>query len=336
MPSLGGWQEGKGFIVPTYDDTIARTDVQSLIPEDVSKEIIQGMAQSSVVMRVARKMPNMPSNQRRIPVLNALAQAYFVSGDIGLRQTTQMAWKNKYFNVEEIACIVPISKNVLDDVAYDIWGEAKPRIIAEFGRVFDRAVLVGENAPASWPTSILDAATGAGKTVSLAAFTDIYDAILGEDGLFQTNETDGWEMNRCFGPLSLKSKLRGNRSSEGVPIFRPAAGGSLGGAFQAPSQYELDGIPLDFPANGSQDRTEAWLYAGDFNQVVWCTRMDMTWEILREAVIQAGDGSIVYNLAQQSMVALKAEMRVAWQVPNPIQQENQVEANRYPVSVLLP
>jgi len=25
--------------------------------------------------------------------------------------------KNKYFNVEEIACIVPISKNVLDDAA---------------------------------------------------------------------------------------------------------------------------------------------------------------------------------------------------------------------------
>ncbi len=322
--------------MPTYDDTVARTDVQALIPEDVSKEIIQGMAQSSVIMRVARKMPNMPTNQRRIPVLSSLAQAYFVNGDTGLRQTTKLAWKNKYFNVEEIACIVPVSKNVLDDTNYDIWGEAKPRIIAEFGRVFDRAVLVGEDAPASWPVNLLDAATAAGKTVSLADFTDIYDAILGDEGLFQTNETDGWEMNRCFGPLSLKSKLRANRSSEGVPIFRPAAGGAAGGAFQAPSQYELDGVPLDFPANGSQDKTEAWLYAGDFNQVVWCTRMDMNWEILREAVIQDGSGNIVYNLAQQSMVALKAEMRVAWQVPNPIQQENTDATTRYPISVLLP
>ena len=44
---------------------------------------------------------------------------------------------------------------------------------------------------------------------------------------------------------------------------------------------------------------------------------DITWKILTESVIQDGDGNIVYNLAQQNMIALRASMRLAWQVPNP-------------------
>jgi len=41
-------------------------------------------------------------------------------------------------------------------------------------------------------------------------------------------------------------------------------------------------------------------------------------------------------LMQQDMLALRAVMRIGWQVPNPINRLQETEANRYPFSVLIP
>src|SRR4051794_17739530 len=112
-----------------YSSIIDRTGADALIPPDISREITQSVPQSSAVMRLARRLPNMPTNQRRFPVLSSLITAYFVTGDSGLKQTTQAAWANKYINANELAVIVPIPENVLDDTNYDVWGEIKPRII---------------------------------------------------------------------------------------------------------------------------------------------------------------------------------------------------------------
>jgi len=78
------------------------------------------------------------------------------------------------------------------------------------------------------------------------------------------------------------------------------------------------------------------MFSGDFKQVIYAMRQDITYKILTEAVIQDGAGAIVYNLAQQDMVALRAVIRVAWQVPNPINRLSAVEAERFPIAALTP
>lgn len=314
--------------MPTYNAFVSRTDVEALIPQDVSREIIQNVPQQSAVMRLARRLPNMITNQRRLPVLASLVTAYFVNGDTGLKQTTKMAWDNKYINAEELAVIVPIPENVLNDQNYDIWGEIQPRIVEAFGRAFDQAVLYGTNAPNDWPVNILTGATTAGNAVTKGIGADLYEDILGENGTIAKVEEDGYMVTGHIGAIPIRSKLRGLRDANGNPLFLRT--------MQERAQYDLDGSPVEFPANGAVDPAQSLLISGDFSQLVYAIRQDITYKMLTEAVIQDGSGGIIYNLAQQDMVALRAVMRLGWQLPNPLNAVNQVEANRYPFGVLLP
>ena len=78
-----------------YNNQISRSDAQSLMPEDVSREIIKTVPSQSVVMQLATKLQNLPRKVRRMPVVNSLPQAYFVNpSDTGLKQTTKVDWFN--------------------------------------------------------------------------------------------------------------------------------------------------------------------------------------------------------------------------------------------------
>ena len=306
---------------------INRDGVEALIPEDVSKEILQGVPKFSTIMSLATKAPNMPRNQRRIPVLSTLPMAYFVNGDIGRKQTSKQAWANKFFNAEELAVIIPIPEAVLDDTDYDIWAEVKPRIIEAMGVAFDQAVMFGTNAPQSWPVDLLASATAAGKVVTLGTNNDLYDDLLSEGGVISLIEEDGFMATGHIATMGMRGKYRSLRDLQGQPLFKRA--------IQDSTQYELDGAPIYFPENGAVDAEKVLQFSGDFRQIVYAMRQDITFKILTEAVIQDNTGAIVYNLAQQDMVALRAVMRLAWQVPNPINRFNTTET-RFPIAALVP
>lgn len=311
-----------------YDSQITRTDASALIPEAVAREIIQSVPEQSAVLRLGRRLPNMSRAQQRMPVLSGLITASFVTGDTGLKQTSELAWENKYIYAEELAVIVPIPENVLADADYDIWGEVRPRIVEAFGRAIDDAVLFGTNAPANWPDGIIVDAAAAGNTVALGAIGDLYDDIMGEGGVISLVEEDGFMVTGHVAALQLRAKLRGLRDNQGQPLFMRVMQDSPG--------WELDGTQVIFPMNGAFDVSEALMFSGDWTQMVYAIRQDMTYKILTEAVITDAEGAIVYNLPQQDMVALRAVMRLGWQVPNPLNNVNPDGDSRYPFSVLTP
>ena len=312
-----------------YNSVISRTDAAALIPQEISAEILKAVPQASAVMRLARKLPNMSTAQRRMPVMSALATAYFVSGDTGLKQTTELNWSSKYIDAEELAVIVPISDAVLSDSDYDIWGEAKPQLEEAIGIAVDQAVLYGTNIPASWSTNLGAAGlvavmTAASQVISAASYTDLYEALLGETaagtaGLLGLIEADGFMASAHLAHMSFRGKLRNVRDSNGAPIFLPS--------MQSPGQYTLDGAPIDFPKNGAISSTY-WDIVGDWSQLVYSMRQDITYKILDQAVIQDSAGNIVYNLAQQDMVALRAVIRLGFALPNPINRMNTTAATR--------
>jgi HK97 family phage major capsid protein len=253
--------------------------------------------------------------------------AYWVNGDTGLKQTTDVAWANKYLNAEELAVIVAIPEAVLDDAGFDIWGEVKPKLVEAFGKKIDAAALVGTDKPSSWPDAILTDCASASQTLSLASVADIADAIGGESGIMGMIEADGFDVSGFVGHPTVKAKLRGVRDANGGLIYQPS--------MTAGTPNMLYGQPIEYPKNNSFATTSALMFAGDWSQSMVAIRQDITYKILTEAVITDAEGAVIYNLAQQDMVALRAVMRVAWQVANPITNLQETEASRYPFAALL-
>jgi HK97 family phage major capsid protein len=198
---------------------ITRTDAAALIPTENATEIISGVRQQSAALNLMRKLPNMTSKQRKLPVLSAMPVAGFVNGDNGLKAVSSAQWANKYITAEEIAVIVPIPEAVLDDSSYDIWSEIKPLIVERFGKVIDGAAFFGTDKPADWPTGIVPGAIAAGNTVSLGSGTDIAEDI---NTLMGKVEADGYDINGFAGDVSTKASLRGLRDKNGGLLFQPS------------------------------------------------------------------------------------------------------------------
>ena len=305
---------------------IDRTGAESLIPVQESNEIIQGIITQSAVLQRGRKLPNMTSKQYKMLVLDMLPIAYFVNGDSGQKKTTKMAWDKKFIIAEEIAVIVPIPEAVLDDSEYDIWAETKPRIIEAFGKKIDGAILFGDDKPASWRADVVTTANTAKSVVTLGAGDNLYDKIMGEEGSIALIENSGYFVNGHMADISMRAKLRGLKNANGDPLFKSD--------MQSGTTYSLDGSPMNFPNNGSFDKSKALMISGDFSQLVYSIRQDITFKLFTEGVVQNTDGSIAYNLMQNDMVALRAVMRLGWEIPNPINSIQKDKTKRCPFAVL--
>ena len=313
---------------------IQRNDLAGLIPEPVSREIFQGVVEQSAVLKAGRKLPNMTSKTQSINVLDMLPMAYWVEGDTGYKETSSQAWEKKRLFAEELAVIIPIPEAVLDDSNYDIWGEVKPRIVEAMGRRIDEAILFGIGRPSTWRHGIVKTAKDAGNFVKAHAGTsadpeDVFGDIMGVGGVIAKAEESGYMPTGVMAAVQMRAKLRGLTDTTGQPIFVSS--------MQSKTPYMLDGMEMCFPMNGSWDPEEALMIVGDFHQLVYSIRQDVTYKVLTEAtIVDPASRSVVYSLAQQDMVALRAVIRLGWEIPNPISAYRDTLTNYSPFAVYLP
>jgi HK97 family phage major capsid protein len=320
----------KDVIPIPFNNLTSRTDAQALIPEEVSKEMLQKATEQSAVLQQFRRIP-VGRNQVRFPVLSALPVAYWVNGDTGLKQTTEINWTNKYLNIEEIATIVPVPDNVLADVDVNVWDEAMPYLIEAFGRTLDSAVVFGSNAPGTFPQAIVPAIAAAGNAITEGSTAAQGGYLADLDKAYGKVEEDGFEANGFIAGIGLKGKLRGARDANGQKIDPTRVGADL---------KSIDGLPVSYPMRGLWPSaggagTNVRALVGDWSQFVVGVRQDITLKVLDQAVIQDNTGAIIYNLAQQDMTALRLTFRVGWQVANTINNDQPTEANRYPAASLI-
>ena len=296
---------------------IDKTNVEALIDTQVANEIFEGVVRESKALSMFRRLPNMTSDKTKLRVLDSLPIAYFVdeSTNNGRKNITKMAWDKKYINAAELAVIVPIKENVLNDISIDIWSEVKPRIVEAFGKKIDNAIFNGTDKPADWRAGLIPSIVTAGAEVTEGdnLYSDINDVMT-------KVEESGYNVTGLLGGVGLKGKFRMLTDTTGQPI----------------KGTEIDSLPKAFLDNGAWDKTKSILIAGDFSQAVYAIRQDVTYKVLTEAVIQdPSNGDILYNLAQDDMVALRVVMRLGWEIPNPVNALNET-ATRFPFANLKP
>ena len=310
-----------------YNNITARPDVQALMPEEVSDDFLHGLESTSSTLDMFTHIP-VARAQVRFPILSALPIAYFVTGDTGLKQTSQVSWANKFMNIEEIAVIAPVPENVIDDSAIPIWSSVMPLCKQAAGRLLDAAVFFGANAPASWPVNVVAAAAAAGNTIAVGANTAATGGIVGDHSdMLGTIESDGYDATKGIAARTLRGKARQARTTYGERYAEVTT---------TATTVDLDGVIYEFPMRGLWPTGAGTVQsiAIDDSEFVVGLRKDVTWKLLDQAVIQDNTGAIVYNLAQQDMVALRLTMRVGWQVANVINYDQPNAALRYPAGIL--
>lgn len=296
---------------------ITKNDVSALIDEQVVSEIFEGAQKESKVLSMFRRLPNMSSDKTKLRVSDALPVAYFVdeNKNNGRKNITKAAWKNVFLTAEEIAVIVPIKENLLNDASVDLWAEIRPQLTSAIAKTIDSAVFKGEGAPASWGEGIIPQIIAKGKTVTETG--KLYEDI---NKVMVEVEESGYDVNALLGGVGLKGKFRMMTDNNGQPL----------------NTTEIGSLRREYLDNGSWDKETATLIAGDFNQAVYAIRSDVDYKVLTEAVIQdPSSGEILYNLAQEDMVALRVTFRMGYAIPNPVNALDGTET-RYPFAALVP
>lgn len=295
---------------------ITKSDASALIPEQVFGEIFKEAQKYSKVLQLLRRLPNMTSDKLRLKVVDSLPVTYWVneSTNNGRKQTSKMAWDNVYITAEELAVIIPIKDNVLNDADVDIWEQVKPELAKAIGKKIDQAVLFGVDAPASFGDGIIP--TIVSKSKAIVEGNNLYSDI--NDVMTEVEES-GYEVTGLLGGVGLKGKFRMMTDTTGQPL----------------NTTEIGSLNRAFVDNGAWDKSVATLVAGDFNQAVYSIRQDVTFDVFREGVIQNSDGSIAYNLMQEDMSAIRVTFRFGYAVPNPVTSLDGTE-NRYPFAALVP
>lgn len=297
---------------------ILKKDIEALIPSEVIGGIIDGVRTQSKAMQMFRRLPNMKTNQARLRVLDTLPIAYWQSAPTSLKKLTNTAWENKYIVAEELAVIVPISEQLVNDIEYNVWSEVKPLLIEAFAKKFDQTVFSGIDKPFGFREGLITTALNAGMVVTQEEDETLYSTINRAMGKV---EESGFEVNGIIGGVGLKSKLRGMVDTIGRPI----------------TDTEINDINKAFLNNGAWDKNKAEMIVGDMSQAVYSIRQDITFKILDQAMIQdPATGQVLYNLPQQDMLAIRAVMRIGWEVPNPVNALNEDESTRFPFAVVLP
>ena len=232
---------------------ITKNDVSALIDEQVVSEIFEGAQKESKVLSMFRRLPNMSSDKTKLRVSDALPVAYFVDENTnnGRKNLTKAAWKNVFLTAEEIAVIVPIKENLLNDASVDLWAEIRPQLTSAIAKTIDSAVFKGEGAPASWGEGIIPQIIAKGKSVKETG--KLYEDI---NNVMVEVEESGYDVNALLGGVGLKGKFRMMVDGNGQPL----------------NTTEIGSLRREYLDNGSWDKETATLIAGDFNQAVYAIR----------------------------------------------------------------
>jgi HK97 family phage major capsid protein len=302
-----------------FGSIITRADADALIPEQDASQIIKLATAQSAALSLFRTV-RMSSKTFRQPVLSALAQAYWVNGDTGLKQTTDVNWTGVMLEAEEVASIVPIPDSVVSDSGFPLWDECREAVSEAIAIKLDQAVFSGIDKPPTWPDALIPAAIAAGNENT--ADSTVEDGGIANDvaETFDDVEDDGFDVTAIAARRSLRALLRRARDSGGQRLL------------DVNTQSVLE-APVTYVANGVFSG-DILAITGEFDLAVIGIRQDISFKMLDQAVLTDSTGAIVANLAQQDMQALRVTARFAYATAVPVSRPEADSGTPFPFAVL--
>lgn len=275
---------------------ISRSEVASLISESYANDLLASAVASSTVLSAFPTI-SMGSKTTHMPVLATLPEASWVGESAtdasGVKPTSEVTWADRTLVAEEIAVIIPVHENVVDDATVAILEEIALAGGTAIGKRLDQAVLFGIQKPASWTSpALLQAAVAAGQvTQNVSGNANAADLWGATNQAAQAVAEAGFIPDTFLGPLGMRYRLANLRNADGNLAFQ-------GDSFA--------GFNTHFNRNGAWDQMSAEGFVVDSSRVKIGVRQDITVKFLDQATV----GGI--NLAERDMVALRIKARFAY------------------------
>jgi HK97 family phage major capsid protein len=315
---------------------ITRADAAMLIQDAYAPDFLQFATAASVVLR-AFPRKNLGTKTTKLPVLTTKPHASWVeessSDPTGVKPTAKATWGNKTLVVEELAVIVPVHENVVDDATADVLLELTRTGGEAIAWALDAAVLFGLGKPVTWTSPDLYASAVASGNVFDVGATGTEDDLAGS--ILQAAEvvSDYYNPTDILARQGLRFKLANLRNLDGSPIFQPsmASGPASRDSVHGLNANWVTGTVSDGDGGDQQvwDASVAEALVVDASRVLIGVRQDITVKFLDQATV----GSI--NLAERDMVALRFKARFAYALGDNIAVGSEVSTNS-PVGLVVP
>lgn len=272
--------------------SITRAEVASLIQEEYGPEVIKTSTKASTVLSSFPTV-NMGTKVTHMPVLASLPEADWVTDtdNTAVKPTSKVTWADRTLVAEEIAVIVPIHEDTIDDATADILQSIAELAGQAIGKRLDQAVLFGEGKPTSWTSqSLYQAAISAGQAFTVGAgVDDLYGSLIQAGKALAALQ---FTPSAVVASAGLRFDLANLRGSDGHLIL---------------SDSGLSGFSrTSYNENGAWDSVATALVL-DPSCVRVGVRQDITVKYLTEATITG-----VGNLAELDMVAFRFKARFAY------------------------
>lgn len=275
-----------GYLTSDVVAAIARRD-------ETQQTIADQMRLVSAVGRLSR---NITMTSRVVGLVNvSRPEAHFVS--YGATKRTELANAAAIsLEAKPLAVIIVQDKYMEQDVA-GFTAQFAVELANAFAEAMDREAL--RNTDSVLSQGIIAAATAAGNTVTESAslYTDLNNTM----GLV---EAAGYDVDGIVYRRAEKAAVRGALSTTGAPIF------SLSGRDGEPDT--LMGVPAQVAAGKALPKTattgEARFVVGDWSNFVWGVYEGLSVTTFDSGVVTVG--ATTYNLIEQNLIAVRAEMRI--------------------------
>lgn len=302
--------------------TIVRSDIEALIEEEYNHALLESAATASTALSAFRNIP-MGAKVQNLPALATLPQAAWVGETAATRtkSTTTFSFENKMLTAAEVAAIIVLNEEDLEDATEDLLSNAALLGGQALGKALDEAVLFGVNKPVSWTSpDLFAAATASGNVFEVGTGeNDLVGSVFQAAGAI---DDSGANPTTFLARNGFKYKLANLRATDGTAIYLPSLSAAAG------SVDNVAGLDAHWSKNGAWDNSKASALVVDPSLVLIGVRSDVSVKFLDQATI----GGV--NLAENDQVALRFRARYAYTLADIVGEDG--VTRRSPVAAVTP